>query len=69
MACRFRIGEAFFHITPEEATTLLEKEEQKITSQLDKMEEEEKAMKKTMENLKVQLYQKFKSTINLEEDE
>jgi len=65
--CRYRVGEAFLHLPHPQATKRLENDvevlDKEIANQAERAEECEKGMKE----LKVLLYAKFGSAINLDE--
>ncbi|KAL6074002.1 Prefoldin subunit 4 [Balamuthia mandrillaris] len=64
---RYKAGEVFVEVPKEEAEQMLEKALQENGVQMEKLEEELAAIKKTMAELKVRLYGKFGSNINLDE--
>ncbi len=62
------MGESYMQVDKAEIESLLEKDEQRINVELDKVDEKIKQAKKTMAELKVKLYAKFGTSINLEEE-
>jgi len=65
---KYRVGEVFLETSKERVEKLLEQEEEKLRGELDKINEDISGIKKTLAELKVKLYGKFKNSINLEED-
>ena len=65
---RYQLGESYMQIDKTEVESLLEKEEQRINSELDRINNLVAETKGTMSSLKVKLYAKFGNSINLEED-
>ncbi|PRP89361.1 VIP3 protein [Planoprotostelium fungivorum] len=65
---RYRMGETFVLMSKDEVTALLERDEENINSDIDKLNEEAEQIQKDLSVLKAKLYAKFKSSINLEED-
>uniref|UniRef100_A0A8C4Q1Z1 Prefoldin subunit 4 n=1 Tax=Eptatretus burgeri TaxID=7764 RepID=A0A8C4Q1Z1_EPTBU len=65
----FCIGEVFFTQTTDTAQTMLEESKQGLDTEISKLDLEVIAIKQTLAELKVQLYAKFGTNINLEADE
>ncbi|PWN32638.1 putative GIM3-Gim complex component [Meira miltonrushii] len=64
----FKIGDAFAHVTFEKATELLEKEQKRLQAEIERLETQSQLGEDEMKKLKVDLYAKFGSNINLERD-
>ena len=62
----YKIGDSFYVLTTEEAAERMEEEKGVVQGDIGKMVEEIDSIKEELENLKVQLYGKFGSSINLE---
>lgn len=60
----FKIGDAFLHVTLEQATELLEKEQKRLDEAIAAAEEEVDRCDGEMKKLKVDLYAKFGSNIS-----
>ena len=65
----FRIGEVFVRISMDDANELIEKQKEKLQGEVRKLDEKTGELKKELADLKVKLYGKFGTNINLEEDE
>jgi prefoldin subunit 4 len=65
---RYQLGECYLQVDKTEVESLLEKEEQRINSELDRFSELLAQTKASMGELKVKLYAKFGTSINLEEE-
>lgn len=68
LVIRYLIGESYMDLTKDEVDQFLEKEEKKITENVDDINRKMAEIKKTMAELKVKLYGKFGNSINLEEE-
>ena len=66
---KFRIGEVFVQMPTDDVNQLIEKQKADLQGEIIELEAEVDALKKTLADLKVQLYGKFGNNINLEEDE
>lgn len=64
---KYQMGEVYVDISKDEADAIIQKEEEKFNSQLQKIANEIEEIKKILAELKVKLYGKFGSSINLEE--
>ena len=64
---RYRIGEAFCYISLSQAQKKLESDQSELDQQIASVTETIEDCEKTMKELKVALYSKFGSSINLEE--
>jgi chaperonin cofactor prefoldin len=62
------MGEAFVELPKDEADALLDKRKEEIQQEMEEIGNEIDSIKKTLAELKVKLYGKFKTSINLEED-
>ena len=68
--CLFlQIGEAFFSQTAEAATEHLEKRQTEIDSEIEALNTKAEDIKSILSDLKVKLYAKFGTNINLENDD
>ena len=65
----FQIGEAFIHVSMDEANQLIESRKQNIEEDLKGLDSQTDELKSILADLKVKLYGKFGNNINLEEDE
>ena len=65
----YRIGEIFVQMTTDDVNQLIEKQKEKLQVEINELGTDVDALKKTLADLKVQLYGKFGNNINLEEDE
>jgi len=65
----FRIGEVFVQMPTDDVNQLIEKQKEELQGEISELETEVESLKKTLADLKVQLYSKFGNNINLEEDE
>lgn len=64
---RYKMGEIFVEVSKDEAEQLLEKATSKLSEEIDTLQDEVSKIKKTLAELKVKLYAKFGSAINLDE--
>eukprot|EP01126_Amoeba_proteus_P031329 TRINITY_DN3076_c0_g1_i6.p1 TRINITY_DN3076_c0_g1~~TRINITY_DN3076_c0_g1_i6.p1 ORF type:complete len:139 (-),score=28.23 TRINITY_DN3076_c0_g1_i6:114-530(-) len=64
---RFLIGECFVSVTSEVAGDYISQKTQLLIQEVDKYKEEIASCNKTLAELKIKLYTKFKNSINLEE--
>ena len=53
----------------DDVNQLIEKQKEELQGEINELETEVESLKKTLADLKVQLYSKFGNNINLEEDE
>jgi prefoldin subunit 4 len=60
----FKIGDAFAHVTFEKAIELLEKEQNRLQSEIERLETQSQSGEDEMKKLKVDLYAKFGSNIS-----
>ena len=65
---RYMIGKVFVLLPPDEVDTRIEARKDEIEAKIAEAEEEIESLRETMAELKVVLYAKFKSSINLEEN-
>eukprot|EP01117_Protostelium_nocturnum_P004575 TRINITY_DN164_c0_g1_i1.p1 TRINITY_DN164_c0_g1~~TRINITY_DN164_c0_g1_i1.p1 ORF type:complete len:130 (+),score=63.00 TRINITY_DN164_c0_g1_i1:337-726(+) len=65
---RYRMGEVYLILSKDEVNELLEKEEEKTNGEIEALNAEADSIRTSLSELKVKLYSKFKSSINLEED-
>ena len=63
------IGEVFLHLTKEETEEYIEQSKEKMDEELKTCEEEMKGFELELKDLKIKLYAKFGTNINLEDDE
>ena len=63
---RYKIGEAFFHISLKRAQTLLQKDQESIDSDINGLQGKIDQYQQEMKDLKVALYAKFGKQINLD---
>ena len=66
MTCRYRIGDSFVMLPLAEVMELLEKSTERITGEMDVLEGELGKVRGEMAGLKVELYERFGRSINLE---
>lgn len=64
--CRYKIGDAFFHVSLEQAQEMLTTATERIDEQTSKLEDKVNTIKEEMTQLKVDLYARFGKQINLE---
>eukprot|EP01126_Amoeba_proteus_P031331 TRINITY_DN3076_c0_g1_i8.p1 TRINITY_DN3076_c0_g1~~TRINITY_DN3076_c0_g1_i8.p1 ORF type:complete len:123 (-),score=27.40 TRINITY_DN3076_c0_g1_i8:114-482(-) len=64
---KFLIGECFVSVTSEVAGDYISQKTQLLIQEVDKYKEEIASCNKTLAELKIKLYTKFKNSINLEE--
>lgn len=65
----FQYGEVFTHLSVQDANSELEKAKSDIEKEISNLDEKVSSTKKLLTELKTQLYAKFGSKINLEENE
>ena len=65
----YQIGELFVNTNAEEASALMEKAKTTVQDEINKLELQRDVHKNILSDLKVQLYAKFGSNINLEAEE
>lgn len=65
---RYKIGDAFVHISALEAIEKVEKESEKLGLGLEEVKQQIETVQGKMEELKKELYAKFGNAINLEKD-
>jgi prefoldin subunit 4 len=64
---RFLVGEVYMGLNSTDAEQMLEQNKTKVQGAMDKLSARIEDIKKTLAELKVKLYHKFGSNINLEE--
>merc|ERR1711974_30842 len=67
-AVLYLIGDTFMELEQDTATEYIEEKQEKVEKDLEGLKSELTSAKKTLAELKVQLYDKFGKSINLEED-
>ncbi|XP_052230489.1 prefoldin subunit 4-like [Dreissena polymorpha] len=65
----YQVGEVFISISSEETNQMLEKAKEETKREMSELEKLVEANKKTLQDLKVELYAKFGTNINLEAEE
>ena len=65
----YQIGELFVNTNTEEASALMEKAKTTVQDEINKLQSQMEGLKNILSDLKVQLYAKFGSNINLEAEE
>jgi prefoldin subunit 4 len=65
---RCHLGEVFVEVNKDDIEEYLAKEEERIKGEVESLTTEISAIKKTLADLKIKLYAKFSSSINLEEE-
>lgn len=65
----YQIGELFVNTSTEEASALMEKAKTTVQDDINKLQSQMEVHKSVLSDLKVQLYAKFGSNINLEAEE
>lgn len=65
---RYKVGDAFVHMTAAEAIEKVEKESEKIGLSLEEVKHQVSTVQEKMEALKKELYAKFGNAINLEKE-
>merc|ERR1712116_6888 len=63
------IGEVFLHLTKDETEDYIEQSKDKMDQELKDCEEQMKVFEAELKDLKIKLYAKFGTNINLEDDE
>ena len=64
----YHIGEVFFHLDGDQTQEMLESAKTSLQKEMDTLKTEAKDIERVLSELKVQLYAKFGSSINLESD-
>ena len=64
----YHIGEVFFHLDGDQTQELLESTKTSLQKEMDSLKTEAKDIERLLSELKVQLYAKFGTSINLEAD-
>jgi len=62
----YRIGEAFVHLPLERAQERLAADQERVQAELSRLQDVAEECKSVMQDLKVHLYSKFGSSINLD---
>lgn len=65
----YQVGEVFVSLDSDATTAMLEKAKEATKHGMEELEKQAAEHKKTLQDLKVQLYAKFGTNINLEEEE
>lgn len=65
--CRYRIGETFVHLPLPRALKRLERDNNVLSEEVSKLGDQAEQCEKDMKELKVTLYSKFGSAINLDD--
>ncbi|GAA5808522.1 hypothetical protein MFLAVUS_001913 [Mucor flavus] len=65
---RYKVGDAFVHVTASEAIEKVEKESEKLGLALEEVTQQVSTVQGKMEALKKELYAKFGNAINLEKE-
>jgi prefoldin subunit 4 len=65
---RYKVGDAFVHVSASEAIEKVEKESEKLGLGLEDVKQQIEVVQGKMEELKKELYAKFGNAINLEKD-
>lgn len=63
---RYKIGDAFFHVTLPQAQEMLGITAARVDEEIGGLEDKLESLREEMTELKVQLYARFGKTINLE---
>ncbi|KAJ4320455.1 hypothetical protein N0V84_005846 [Fusarium piperis] len=63
---QYKIGDAFFHVSLEQAQEMLEEATEKLEEESTELEEKLSSIREDMTKLKVELYARFGKQINLE---
>ncbi|KAL5597443.1 hypothetical protein FOBRF1_011236 [Fusarium oxysporum] len=63
---QYKIGDAFFHVSVEQAREMLEQATEKLEEESTSLEEKLSSIREEMTKLKVELYARFGKQINLE---
>lgn len=66
VACRYKIGDSFFHVTVLQAQGMLETSTARIEEDVSQLEDKLSTAREEMTQLKVELYARFGRSINLE---
>jgi len=67
-AVRYHLGEVFVEVSKDDIEDYLAKEEERIKGDVNLLNSEVVQIKKTLAGLKIKLYAKFSTSINLEEE-
>jgi prefoldin subunit 4 len=67
-AVRYKIGDAFVHVSASEAVERVEKESEKLGLSIEEVKSSVEEVQDKMKELKKALYAKFGNAINLEKD-
>lgn len=67
-AVRYKIGDAFVHVSASEAIEKVEKDSDKLGLALEDVKQQIDGVQENMEALKKELYAKFGNAINLEKE-
>ncbi|KFM75458.1 Prefoldin subunit 4, partial [Stegodyphus mimosarum] len=62
----FRVGDIFTYVSTDEAQQMIEAKKDEIAKEINLLRDQRESIKQVMSDLKVQLYAKFGSNINLE---
>ncbi|XP_035218420.1 prefoldin subunit 4-like [Stegodyphus dumicola] len=62
----FRVGDIFTYVSTDEAQQMIEAKKDEIAKEINLLRDQRECIKQVMSDLKVQLYAKFGSNINLE---
>ena len=63
---RYKVGDAFFHVTVPQAQEMLGLSSSKVEESIEELEDKLNAIREEMTQLKVELYARFGKSINLE---
>lgn len=66
MPHRYKVGDAFFHVTVPQAQEMLGLSTAKVEEDIEELEDKMSTLKDEMTQLKVELYARFGKSINLE---
>ncbi|EAK90673.1 hypothetical protein, partial [Cryptosporidium parvum Iowa II] len=64
---RIRVGESYYHASEDEATEKIEELKSQVEGRIEEISKELSSIQQEMDKLKVDLYLKFGSNINLDE--
>jgi prefoldin subunit 4 len=65
---KYQVGEVYIDISKDNADQILQKEEEKLKNEVERLQEAIDFIKQTLAQYKVKLYSKFRNAINLEDD-
>lgn len=65
---RYKVGDAFVHVSPTEAVEKVEKDSEKLGLQIEEVKQQIDQVQQKMDSLKKELYGKFGNAINLEKE-